>query len=136
MARKETIEKLRKTLLMRREALARSIKGDLSLLRELHGETSGDILDAAADSVQDEINSRLLEVESDELVAIDGALERLNDGSYGVCQDCGKPIPLRRLQAVPYVVDCIDCRRAAEKRSEAKATGWNDSVGYYGYSAN
>lgn len=136
MARKETIDKLRKTLLLRREALARSIKGDLSLLRELHGEASGDILDAAADSVQDEINSRLLEVESDELLAIDAAINRIADGTYGVCQDCDKPIPLRRLQAVPYVVDCIDCRRAAEKRSEARATGWDDSVGYYGYTTN
>jgi DnaK suppressor protein len=136
MARKETIEKLRKTLVLRRSALARAIKGDLSLLRELHGETSGDILDAAADTVQDEINSRLLEVESDELLAIDAALAKMSDGTYGICQDCGKPIPLRRLQAVPYVVDCIDCRRLAEKRSEARATGWNDSVGNYGYSAN
>jgi DnaK suppressor protein len=136
MARKETIEKLRKTLVLRRSALARAIKGDLSLLRELHGETSGDILDAAADTVQDEINSRLLEVESDELLAIDAALAKMSDGTYGICQDCGKPIPLRRLQAVPYVVDCIDCRRVAEKRSEARATGWNDSVGNYGYSAN
>jgi len=136
MARKETIEKLRKTLVLRRSALARAIKGDLSLLRELHGETSGDILDAAADTVQDEINSRLLEVESDELLAIDAALAKIDDGTYGICQDCAKPIPLRRLQAVPYVVDCIDCRRAAEKRSEARATGWNDSVGNYGYSAN
>jgi len=136
MARKETIDKLRKTLLLRREALARSIKGDLSLLRELHSEASGDILDAAADSVQDEINSRLLEVESDELLAIDAAINRIADGTYGVCQDCDKPIPLRRLQAVPYVADCIDCRRAAEKRSEVKATGWDDSVGYYGYTTN
>lgn len=131
MARKDSIEKLRKILLTRREALARAIKGDLSLLSELHGETSGDILDVAADTVQDEINSRLLEVESDELRAIDSAIERMNDGSYGKCQDCGKPIPLRRLQAVPYVVDCIDCRRAAEKRSDVGSSGWNDSVSHY-----
>ncbi len=136
MARKDTIEKLRKTLVMRREALARAIKGDLSLLSEMHGATTGDVLDIAADTVQDEINSRLLEVESDELLAIDAAIERINDGSYGTCQDCGKPIPLRRLQAVPYVVDCIDCRRAAEKRSEVGPSGWNDSIGHYGYSTS
>ncbi len=132
MARNETIEKLKQTLRLRREALARSIKGDMRLLRELHGDGSGDVLDVAADSAQDEINSRLLEVESDELSAIDAALERFRDGSYGVCQDCGKPIPLKRLQAVPYVVDCIDCRRAAEKRSEPGAAGWGGTVGYYG----
>lgn len=136
MARKDSIEKLRKVLVNRREALARAIKGDLSLLRDMHGQTTGDMLDSAADTVQDEINSRLLEVESDELRAIDAAIERMNDGTYGICQDCGKSIPLRRLQAVPYVVDCIDCRRAAEKRSEAGPTGWKDSIGNYGYYAS
>lgn len=135
MARQDSIEKLRGMLLRRREALARSIQGDMKLLREFHGETSGDVLDAAADTVQDEMNSRLLEVESDELRAIDAAIERIKDGSYGTCQDCGKPIPLKRLQAVPYVVDCIGCRREAEKRSESKASGWSSSVSY-GYSQN
>jgi DnaK suppressor protein len=76
-----------------------------------------------------------LEVESDELQAIDAAIERIKDGTYGTCQDCGKPIPLKRLQAVPYVVDCIGCRREAEKRSESKASGWSSSV-FYGYSQN
>ena len=76
MARKDSIEKLRKVLVTRRDALARAIRGDLSLLREMHGQTTGDMLDSAADTVQDEINSRLLEVESDELRAIDAALER------------------------------------------------------------
>lgn len=123
MARKDAIEKLRKTLLSRRDAVAKAIEGDLSLLRGQHSETQGDFLDAAADSVQNEINSRLLEVESYELVAIDQALQRIDDGSYGICVDCGKSIPLRRLQAVPYVVDCIDCRRQAERRSATSASG-------------
>jgi DnaK suppressor protein len=136
MARQETIEKLRTTLLRRRDALARSIRGDMKLLREYHSEASGDILDNAADTAQDEVNSRLLEVESDELRAIEGAIERLKDGTYGTCQECGKPIPVRRLQAVPYVVDCIDCRRLAEKRSEPRAAGWSTPSGPYGYSAN
>lgn len=124
MARKETIEKLRKTLLLRREAVAKAIEGDISLLRGQHSETQGDFLDAAADTVQNEINSRLLEVESYELVAIDAALQRIDDGSYGICVDCDKSIPLRRLQAVPYVIDCIDCRRQAERRSEAGTGGY------------
>lgn len=136
MARQDTIQKLREVLLRRRDSLARSIRGDLKLLREFHGEASGDVLDAAADTAQDEMNSRLLEVESDELRAIEAAIERIKDGSYGICQDCGKPIPVRRLQAVPYVVDCIDCRRLVEKRSEPRAAGWSSPGSHYGYSSN
>ncbi len=114
MSRKESLQKLRKTLVRRREALARALEGDLSLLRELHSAVSGDPLDAACDTAQDEINSQLVDVESRELGAIDQAIARMSDGSYGDCDTCGKPIPLQRLQAIPHVSDCIGCRRDAE----------------------
>ena len=58
MSRKESIKKLREQLVRRRDALRRALEGDLSLLRELHQERTGDVLDAAADSVQDELNSQ------------------------------------------------------------------------------
>jgi DnaK suppressor protein len=125
MARKEALLKLRKTLVRRRDALAQALKGDLSLLRELHAEASGDVLDAACDTAQDEINSQLVDVESRELAAIDAAIVRMDEGCFGDCESCGKAIPLQRLQAVPYVTDCIDCRRAAEREGGLGATQWN-----------
>jgi DnaK suppressor protein len=125
MARKEAIVKLRKILIRRREALARALEGDLSLLRELHAVTSGDVLDAACDTAQDEINSQLVDVESRELAAIDNAILRMDEGTYGDCDGCGKPIPLQRLQAVPYVNDCIVCRRKAEDNGPMGPTSWN-----------
>lgn len=45
---------------------------------------------------------------------IDGALGRLDDGSYGVCTRCGKPIARARLDARPAAELCIDCARLAE----------------------
>jgi DnaK suppressor protein len=126
MPRQEAIKKLKEQLVRRHEALQRAVDGDLSLLRELHQEKTGDVLDAAADSVQDELNSQLVEVESRELNAIDEALERINDGTYGDCQSCGKPIPLTRLGAIPYATDCIACRREAEeKTTPGGAVKWN-----------
>jgi len=125
MARKEAIAKLRNILVRRREALGRALEGDLSLLRELHAATSGDVLDAACDTAQDEINSQLVDVESRELTAIDNAILRMDEGGYGDCDGCGKPIPLQRLQAVPYVIDCIGCRRKAEDIGSSGASSWN-----------
>ncbi len=125
MPRKDAIDKLRSTLVRRREALARALEGDLSLLRELHSAASGDVLDAACDSAQDEINSQLVDVESRELFAIDEAIARMDQGVYGDCDVCGKPIPLQRLQAVPYVTDCIICRRKAEAANNAGPLSWN-----------
>ena len=127
MARKDAIEKLRDTLMRRREALRRALAGDLSLLQELHQEKTGDVLDAAADTVQDELNSQLIEAESRELAAIDDALARIERGRYGQCEACGKAIPLTRLRAIPYAVDCIGCRRKAEKRNGISdgSMAWN-----------
>ncbi|MCO8120533.1 TraR/DksA family transcriptional regulator [Stieleria sp. TO1_6] len=124
MARKDAIEKLRLTLRKRRDALIRSAIGDLSLLQDRPSKT-GDVLDAVADTVQSELNSQLLEVESRELQAIDEAIERLDQGNYGDCEGCSKPIPLTRLRAVPYARECIECHRLAEKRKSHPAAMLN-----------
>jgi len=48
------------------------------------------------------------------LRSIQRALERITDGSFGNCADCGSPIGLRRLQAVPWASRCIHCQEQAE----------------------
>jgi len=126
MSRDESLKKLRKSLLDRREALRRALDGDLSLLQKLDQQKTGDTLDAAADTVQDEVNSQLVEVESRELCAIDEALIRMDQDEFGDCEGCGKPIPIVRLRAIPYATDCINCRRKAESGGSAAATVlWN-----------
>ena len=115
MARKDAILGLRQVLIKRRDALRKALAGDLSLLKELREQTSGDVVDFALDSAQDEISSQLAEVESRELSQIESALEMMRDGTYGICEGCEKPIPLARLQALPYAATCIECQREAEK---------------------
>jgi RNA polymerase-binding protein DksA len=48
------------------------------------------------------------------------ALERLEEGSYGVCQSCGKPIDLERLEALPQAELCIECARTADPAAAAQ----------------
>ena len=115
MARKSSLEKMREVLMVRREALKKALDGDLSLLTELREQTSGDVVDFALDSAQDEISSQLAEVESRELSNIERALGKMNDGTYGQCEACEKDIPMARLQALPYAVLCINCQREVEK---------------------
>lgn len=115
MARKDALLNLRAILVRRRDALRSALAGDLSLLRELHGETSGDVVDAALDTAQDEISSQLAEVESRELAHIENALERMRAGQYGVCEVCAKKIPMARLDALPYATMCIECQRDLER---------------------
>ena len=84
MARKDALFSMRQILLKRRDALRSALAGDLSLLKELRGQSTGDVVDAALDSAQDEISSQLAEVESRELASIENALERMRTGKYGV----------------------------------------------------
>lgn len=115
MTRKEAILSMHQVLIKRRDALRKALAGDLSLLKELRAQASGDVVDAALDSVQDEISSQLAEVESRELARIENALERMRDGGYGVCEGCGTNIPMARLNALPYATLCIKCQREAER---------------------
>lgn len=116
MARKDSIKAFHDVLVKRRDALRKALAGDLSLLKELREQTKGDVVDFALDSAQDEISSQLAEVESRELGNINKALERMREGTYGNCEGCNNPIPLGRLQALPYATCCIKCQRELEKQ--------------------
>lgn len=101
---------------MRRDALRKALAGDLSSLQELKSSSNGDAIDAALDASYDEISSQLAEVESRELAQIENALERMRNGTYGVCEVTGRPIPLARLQALPYATTCIEAQREMERQ--------------------
>ena len=50
---------------------------------------------------------------------VDRALERVAEGTYGICENCGKPIPPERLDARPYATLCVTCQQQRESRSAA-----------------
>jgi DnaK suppressor protein len=68
---------------------------------------------AQADAERD-LSIALEERESAELVAIDAALQRIADGSYGLCVDCGASIATARLHANPTALRCVGCQDKAE----------------------
>ncbi|HEX6506317.1 MAG TPA: TraR/DksA C4-type zinc finger protein [Chloroflexota bacterium] len=53
---------------------------------------------------------------SSRLSEIDGALERVANGTYGVCDSCSNTIPPRRLEALPFATLCVQCQSVADKR--------------------
>lgn len=128
MKRELAILKMRETLVKRRGALRKTLGFQSEMLREGQGSSVGDSIDAAIDSERSEINSRLADVESRELASIDAALERIRDGQYGSCEDCGGNIPITRLRAVPYATLCIKCQREREKKEmeQTGSTGWSN----------
>ena len=85
------------------------------------GDVSGHALhmaDVATDMYDREFTLGLASNDREMLYAIDEALSRINDGSFGTCSDCKKTIPAKRLKAVPYARTCLKCQNKLEaKRS-------------------
>lgn len=73
--------------------------------------------DRATAETERDLAFALEERESAELVAIDDALKRIADGSYGLCLDCGVQIAAARLHANPTAMRCVDCQEKAEMGS-------------------
>lgn len=74
-----------------------------------------DLADKAASAYSKELNFSLSDGERNLLMLIDEAFNRMNDGSYGTCTNCGATIGEKRLQAVPWTPFCIDCQELQEK---------------------
>lgn len=71
--------------------------------------------DAATITFDRELDSTLEENSGRMLAAIDEALKRLEEGTFGTCARCGQPIAEARLEAMPYATKCIDCKRLEER---------------------
>lgn len=133
MKRKDAIARIKQVLVGRRDNLRKSVTGQFGLPRRDGIKTVGDEIDAAVEAAHDEMVSQLAAAESRELQRIDVALERMQQGKYGVCEHCGKNIPLARLQAVPYATLCVNCQREAEASGEpfyASGRGLNNLVDF------
>jgi RNA polymerase-binding protein DksA len=72
--------------------------------------------DVATVTFDREMASTLEENSTHVLSAIDAALARLDQGTYGTCETCGSPIAPERLEAIPWATQCIECKRRDERR--------------------
>ncbi len=70
---------------------------------------------ADSDSSRNEMGLQMLTENGNIITLIDDAIERLANGEYGICMDCGEPISEARLMARPYAVFCIKCKSRHEE---------------------
>jgi len=70
----------------------------------------GDLADQANGNNEVHIHLKLKQTDAKILIAIEEALHRLDQGSYGVCRDCGESIARARLEAIPWTRVCIACK--------------------------
>jgi RNA polymerase-binding transcription factor DksA len=99
---------------MEDEALGKSgqdASGDLSNV-PIH------MADVGTDNYERDLTIGLIQNGEEELKAIDNALERIGEKTYGSCEECGTKISKARLTALPYVQNCIECQRLEEEEGE------------------
>jgi len=77
--------------------------------------TDNHLADTATATLDREIDYTLAENSGRMLGAIDAALTRIDEGTYGTCSTCGREIASGRLEAYPWASLCIDCKRLAER---------------------
>ncbi|MCC6313071.1 MAG: TraR/DksA C4-type zinc finger protein [Thermomicrobiales bacterium] len=125
---RETIEALRTDLVKRRVTIIREVvgmAGEIQSLGEEQGDEGGSLGNHFADDGSSMSEAERLSTISADLdgllTQIDAALERMDEGTYGICQRCGKPIAKERLEAFPYVAHCIDCQAKLERQQSLRA---------------
>jgi DnaK suppressor protein len=109
-------------------ALRARLRGDVSQMAEAALKTnrmqgSGDLssmpihmADLGSDNFEQEFTLSLMQTDEATLTQVEAALERVEEGNYGVCEECGIRIPKKRLEAIPYAVMCVRCASQTEAR--------------------
>ena len=106
-----------------------------SLIRDetlIATQTPGDELDQARRDGDLEFQVSLLDHSESRLAAITATLVRLDEGRYGICEECEQQISLTRLESVPFARHCFDCQKEIEAASRACSrvlpTAWQTNL--------
>lgn len=114
------IEQMKKRLLREKERLEKELKdiekGQETTLSEQAGENNYEdsFADVGSTTFERERDYSLGWNVKDLLNQINDALQRIKEGAYGKCPECGKEIDKARLKAIPYTNFCLDCRKKEE----------------------
>jgi DnaK suppressor protein len=112
----EKLDEMRAILLKMKDETLDEISKSLKSGADMpSGEPSGDIYDQASNERDRELSLLLGDREREKIRSIDEALARLEEGEYGICEDCEEEIPLGRLKALPFARLCVKCKADLEK---------------------
>ncbi len=113
---------LRRALIAKREQIVKEAKVEIS--KYIKGETR-QLVDTALDDgdwsvvdLSEDISLRQLSSHKVTLQKIDEALRKLDEGTYGICEDCGEAISEQRLKILPFAIYCTDCQERREEIEE------------------
>jgi DnaK suppressor protein len=118
----ELNEKIRKLLIQKKEEIIRETKAEIR--KYVSGENR-QLVDTALDDgdlsvvdLAEDISLKQLSTHRETLQKIDTAFSKLNEGTYGICDECGDEIGVERLMIMPFAILCRDCQEDRELREK------------------
>lgn len=112
---KTVLKRYKDMLLEKRESLINEVQNRINDGKEYNKQEVKDTADQASASYENELFYGFSDTERKYLGEVENALERVDDGTYGKCDTCGKLISFERLKILPFVKFCIKCQQSSEK---------------------
>ena len=112
---KEQLEEFQKQLTEKRDEIVRRAQQTLEQDMTLDSDDLPDEMDLASSEYLQAFTFRLRGREKNLLDKIQRALERIDAGTFGICEECDEPISIKRLQARPETTLCIRCKEEQER---------------------
>ena len=108
------LAELRKRLELKYEQLTETLANTASESRAISETVGGDEGEEAAAASNRDFLSAQGSSRREQLILVKDALARLDDGKFGICEECGRAVNLKRLEAVPWTRYCRDCQQEVE----------------------
>ena len=115
--RKAFLKKMKTTLSGQKQQILQQLDEEIREGKESELDEGMDTYDLASEERDREINLILSDRDRDKLQAIENALDRIEEGEYGICQDCEEDIAQARLEALPFTRLCVACQEEREKEA-------------------
>jgi DnaK suppressor protein len=118
----KTLKSIKRALLGQRAELEDQLLIEEQAFRSSQSEVSGEIradenpAEAGTATFEREKHLSIANNVQDLIDKSNKALAKIEEGSYGICESCGKPISADRLKALPHALMCIECKKAEERR--------------------
>ena len=109
MASAKDLQRYKELLLEKQRELS-SVQGDAGARVPAAGGLEGDLIDQANADAEAELQIRLHQTDARLLLAIEEALARIKQRTFGVCRVCKQPVSKARLEAVPWARHCRECK--------------------------
>ncbi len=115
--KRREVGKFRNILLQKREEIIGEVRQIHASSQEMGQDGIQDMADEASNLYAKQVLMSLSENQRQALRQVDEALDRIQEGTYGICESCGESIGLKRLQIRPFAKYCVQCQDSIERQT-------------------